>query len=146
MKIMLFSDGGSRGNPGPASIGVVICEVDSDTKKKLNLKEISEFIGVGTNNVAEYTAILHGLKWIKENIEIENLCVECFLDSQLVVEQLCGRYKMKNEGLKPLFWEIRDLILALGGQVTFKHIPREQNSAADALVNLALDKELKGDK
>jgi ribonuclease HI len=146
MKITLFSDGGSRGNPGPAGIGVVIRQIDEKTHKNTSLKEISEFIGVGTNNIAEYTAILQGLKWIKENTDINDLSVECFLDSQLVVEQLCGRYKMKNEGLKPLFWEIRDLILALGGQVTFKHIPREQNAEADLLVNLALDKELKGDK
>ncbi len=65
--------------------------------------------------------------------------VEFLLDSQLVVEQLNQRYKLKNEGLKPLFWEIRDLILKLGGRVSFKYIPREQNKEADRLVNQALD-------
>ena len=136
MKITIFSDGGARGNPGPAGIGIVI-------KDKI---EISKYIGTATNNQAEYRAVIEALNWIIENypnhltatseVAVE---VEFFLDSQLVVEQLNGNYKLKNEGLKPLFWEIRELIMKLGGKVTFKYIPREQNKEADKLVNKALD-------
>ena len=135
----IYSDGGSRGNPGPAAIGVVI-------KFDQKVEEISECIGVATNNVAEYTAVIHALNWVKENINDTSISIDFFLDSQLVVEQLKGNYKMKNEGLKPLFWTIRGLIMDLGGIVSFTHIPREENCEADALVNKALDNQLKGDK
>ncbi|MCL5407167.1 MAG: ribonuclease HI family protein [Patescibacteria group bacterium] len=138
MKIIIFSDGGARGNPGPAGIGCVI--------QNANLKsQISKYIGTTTNNQAEYTAVIEALKWVIANHTVTATSqvaveVEFFLDSELVVEQLNGRYKVKNEGLKPLFWQIRDLIMQLGGKVTFKHIPREQNKEADKLVNLAIDK------
>ena len=135
----IYSDGGSRGNPGPAAVGVVI-------KFDQKVEEISECIGVATNNVAEYTAVIHALNWVKENINDTSISIDFFLDSQLVVEQLKGNYKMKNEGLKPLFWTIRGLIMDLGGIVSFTHIPREENCEADALVNKALDNQLKGDK
>ena len=138
-KIIVNSDGGARGNPGPAAIGVVI---DVEGKKH----EISKCIGDATNNQAEYQAVIEALKFIQSNLENrtpgvrENgLEIECLLDSELVVEQLNGRYKIKNEGLKPLFLEIRNLIIAIGGDVTFKHIRREQNKKADELVNKALD-------
>lgn len=141
MKIKIFSDGGARGNPGPAGIGCVI-------KSQKDI-EISKYIGIATNNQAEYTAVIEALKWLISNsITADATCqvaveVEFFLDSELVVEQLNGRYKVKNEGLKPLFWQIRDLILQLGGKITFKHISREQNKEADKLVNLAIDKATK---
>ncbi len=138
MNITIHSDGGSRGNPGPAGIGVVI-EYVGQTQK------IAEYIGEATNNQAEYQAIVAGLLWVKENIK-EDRQIECYLDSQLVVEQLKGNYKMKNEGLKPLYWQARGLIMDLGGKVTFNYVPREQNKEADALVNLALDNHMKGDK
>ena len=141
-KIIIYSDGGSRGNPGPAGIGVVI-----DGKA-----EISKCIGTATNNQAEYTAVIEALKWVLENsnrsnptYEVgfgepdNNLKIELFLDSQLVVEQLNQRYKLKNEGLKPLFNQIQELIGKIGGKVTFSHIPREKNVKADKLVNKALD-------
>lgn len=137
--ITIFSDGGSRGNPGPASIGVVI---DIDGK----IQELSEYIGEGTNNMAEYTAVIHGLEWVSANIQDSDIFIDFFLDSQLVVEQLNGNYKMKNEGLKPLFWQIRELIIKLGGKVTFSYIPRAQNAEADRLVNKALDKHMKGNE
>lgn len=137
--IIVHTDGGSRGNPGPAGIGVVI-EFDANTE------EISACIGIATNNQAEYQAVIHGLTWVKENIK-DDMTVECLLDSQLVVEQLKGNYKMKNEGLKPLFWQIRELIIDLGGKVTFTHIPREENAEADRLVNKALDNDqMRGNK
>lgn len=137
--LKIFSDGGSRGNPGPAGIGVVI-EYDEQTH------EIAECIGEATNNIAEYRAVIHALEWVQTNIDDDNIEIKCFLDSQLVVEQLNQRYKLKNEGLKPLFWQIRDLIMKLGGRVSFQYIPRAENAEADALVNKALDKQTKGDK
>lgn len=139
-QIKIFTDGGSRGNPGPAGIGVLI-ELNQSEEK------ISKYIGVATNNQAEYTAVLEALKYLNENFSDKDLEMEFFLDSQLVVEQLNGNYKLKNEGLKPLFWEIRDLIFSLGGKVSFSHVPREKNKTADKLVNAAIDEALKkGDK
>lgn len=135
--VTIFTDGGSRGNPGPAAIGGVIKYDDKQ-------HDFAECIGETTNNQAEYQAILFALNWVKENT-VDDIEVNCFLDSQLVVEQLKGNYKMKNEGLKPLFWEIREIIMDLGGKVGFTHIPREQNKDADALVNMALDKQTKGE-
>lgn len=133
MKITIFSDGGARGNPGPAGIGCVIQTQD--------LFKISKYIGEATNNQAEYQAVIEALKWVKDNRDKqEDLEIEFFLDSELVVEQLNQRYKLKNEGLKPLFWQVRELILQLGGKVTFKYISREKNKEADKLVNLAIDK------
>jgi len=148
-KITIYTDGGARGNPGPAGIGAII---QISNLKSQNEEKISKYIGTATNNQAEYRAVIEALKWIKENliqpkttsaVVSNRLGIECFLDSELIVEQLNQRYKIKNEGLKPLFWEIRDLVMALGGKVTFKYIPREQNQEADKLVNLALDKEAK---
>ncbi|MEI6040254.1 MAG: ribonuclease HI family protein [Candidatus Berkelbacteria bacterium] len=133
----IFTDGGSRGNPGPAAIGGVIKYDDKQ-------HDFAECIGETTNNQAEYQAIAFALNWICKNFH-EECEIKCFLDSQLVVEQLKGNYKMKNEGLKPLFWQIRESILLLGGKVSFTHIPREQNKDADALVNMALDKQMKGE-
>lgn len=132
MKINIFTDGGARGNPGPAGIGAVI-KIGGKTQ------EISKYIGTATNNQAEYQAVIIGLSWVKENTKEDNLEIECFLDSELIVHQLSQKYKLKNEGLKPLFWQVRDLIMHLGGKVTFKYIPREQNKEADRLVNKAID-------
>lgn len=151
-KIVIFCDGGARGNPGPAGVGVVIRQLDKETKRPI---EISKFIGTATNNQAEYRAVIEALKWIKEKYpsnrptlvpgtrgKVEDLEIECFLDSQLIVEQLNLRYKIKNEGLKPLFNQVRELIMSLDGKVTFAHILREKNKEADKLVNQALDKEV----
>ncbi len=132
MKIKIFSDGGARGNPGPAGIGAIISNEQEN-------KKISQYIGEATNNQAEYKAVIAALSWIKENIEADQTEIECLLDSELIVEQLNQRYKIKNEGLKPLFWQVRDLVVALGGNVTFKYIPREKNKEADRLVNKAID-------
>jgi len=137
----IHSDGGARGNPGPAGIGAVIETCGLNTEHQI-VKEISKYIDVATNNQAEYKAVVEALKWVKENLTDKELVISCYLDSQLVVEQLKGNYQMKNEGLKPLFWEIRDLIMSLGGRVSFQHIPREQNKEADKLVNEAIDKAL----
>ncbi|OGD65624.1 hypothetical protein A3F08_01110 [Candidatus Berkelbacteria bacterium RIFCSPHIGHO2_12_FULL_36_9] len=135
----VYSDGGSRGNPGPAAYGFVIYN-----NKKEKIAEGLKFLGTLTNNQAEYHGILAALSAVKQLMaNSQQPIVECFLDSQLIVEQMNGRYKIKNEGLKPLFWKIRELILELGGNVSFKHIPREENKEADKLANEAIDKGIK---
>ena len=136
MKFLINTDGGARGNPGPAGIGAIV-------KYEKKEEKILKYIGEATNNQAEYRAVIEALKWVKENAKENDLEIECLLDSELIVEQLNQRYKIKNEGLKPLFWEIRDLIMALGGKVSFKYIPREKNKEADKLVNEAIDKRSK---
>lgn len=130
-----WTDGGARGNPGPAGYGVVICDAESQI-----VAEIAEYIGETTNNQAEYRAVLSALEKIQELASGEPVRVHMRLDSELVVKQLTGLYKIKNEGLKPIYWKIRDLVMALGGQVEFEHIPRRENKRADELANEAMDR------
>jgi ribonuclease HI len=140
-RFTIYSDGGSRGNPGPAACGVVIFNGDKE------IKRLNKTIGNTTNNQAEYQALEMGLNWIKLNCYADiALCdegskISCKLDSELVVKQLNGEYKIKNVELKPWFAKIRNLVIELGGGVTFSHIRREQNKIADMLVNEALDRE-----
>lgn len=136
MKYTIYTDGGARGNPGPAGSGAIIYSQDGKV-----LKRIAKYIGEATNNQAEYQAVVAALEYMVTLLDdkIANPTIAMFLDSKLIVEQMNGRYKVKNEGLKPLFWHIRDLIMKLGGAVTFSFIPREQNQEADALVNEAID-------
>lgn len=133
MSIKIYTDGGARGNPGPAAIGIIIKGIGDKTI------EISESIGVTTNNQAEYKAIIRALEELKK-YAIINSEINCFLDSQLIVEQVNGNYKIKNEGLKPLYSRTRELVIELGGRVSFQYIPRTENTRADYLVNHALDK------
>lgn len=132
MKIIIFTDGASRGNPGHASYGFTI----SDQKGKLLYQE-GKYIGIATNNVAEYTAVHEALKKVNEEFNGQNE-IELFADSKLVAEQLSGRYKIKSPHLKPLIEKIKILVVELGG-VIFTHVPRAQNSKADSLANQALD-------
>lgn len=133
MTIKIFTDGASRGNPGPASFGFVVLH-----SSKVIHKE-GQYIGETTNNVAEYTAVLKALEYVNEKLKKdEKLQVHLFADSKLVAEQLSGRYKIKAEHLKPIIQKIQLLNLELGG-VIFSHIPREQNTIADQLANYALD-------
>jgi ribonuclease HI len=128
MKAIIHSDGGSRGNPGPAAIGVVI----ELPHKKI---EIGEKIGIATNNVAEYRAIIRGLEEAQKNNVTE---VECYLDSELVVKQIKGEYRIKD----PKMIELASKVFALRDTfdfIVFISIPREKNKAADKLVNMALD-------
>lgn len=134
MKLIVFTDGASRGNPGPASFGFTI----SDERGNL-LYEEGRYIGITTNNVAEYTGVLEALMYIKGNLAKESkVSIELYADSKLVVEQLSGRYKIKSPHLKPLIERIKILALELGG-VIHSHIPRSKNTEADRLANLALD-------
>jgi ribonuclease HI len=125
-----FTDGGARGNPGPAAIGVAIYDDEGNT-----VHEVSEYLGHQTNNYAEYTALVRALKEAKK-LGAEKL--SCFLDSELVVKQLAGEYRVKNEDLRVLFEEAKKLACDFT-RVTFEHVRREKNKAADRLVNEALD-------
>ena len=124
-------DGGARGNPGPAAAGVVILTADDGTV----LHQSGIFLGRATNNVAEYRAMLAGMEAASE---LEATEVEVVSDSQLLVRQMTGRYRVKNEGLKPLYEEAKRLQKQFA-RCTFRHVPREENTHADRLVNQALD-------
>lgn len=129
-KLIIYTDGGARGNPGPAAIGAVL--IDQQAKV---VAEISECIGEATNNQAEYRAVIAALTKAKSLGASE---LEFFLDSELVVKQLKLEYKVKNAELVPLFLQVHNLAVGFK-KVTFKHVRREQNVEADKLVNLALD-------
>lgn len=133
MKLIIYTDGASRGNPGQASYGFTI----SDENGNL-LYEDGRYIGIATNNVAEYTAVYEALKYAKEKYSSGKPAVEVYADSKLVAEQLSGRFKIKSPHLKPLIEKIKILAVDLGG-VIFTHVPRVQNFEADRLANQALD-------
>jgi ribonuclease HI len=128
--LVLQFDGGSRGNPGPAGIGVSLTDEEGTP-----LYELGEFLGRRTNNVAEYTALLRGLHAAK-TLGAAKLTVRS--DSELLVRQINGIYKVKSPDLKPLFQQAVALINALG-DVTVSHVYREGNTRADELANLAMD-------
>jgi ribonuclease HI len=132
MILTIFTDGASRGNPGPASYGFVITGEDGKV-----IYEEGKYIGTTTNNVAEYSAVLTALQHVTENIPSVS-AVNFFADSRLVVEQLNGRFKIKNENLKRLILEIKNLEQKFA-RVTYTHVYREKNKIADKLANLALD-------
>jgi ribonuclease HI len=126
----LFADGGSRGNPGPAAGGAILLADDGKP-----LCEVNEYLGVATNNVAEWTGLLIGLRAALE-LGVQELDV-C-LDSELVVRQLSGVYRVKHPNLIPLYTKVRALLRQFS-RVEVKHVRRAENAAADALVNQALD-------
>ena len=132
MAYNLYADGGARGNPGPAASGFVIYN-----NKKIIARE-GKYLGIATNNQAEYNAILLGLEKA-QNLKITEL--DCFLDSELVVKQLKLEYKVKNKDLAAIFLKAWNLSKKFK-RVKFHHIPREKNKEADALVNEILDKHL----
>jgi ribonuclease HI len=131
--IRIFCDGGSRGNPGPAAIGAVVLDPSQDPPRLIG--SVSETIGVATNNVAEYQALIRGLEVAAEHHADR---VEIRADSQLLVRQLEGRYRVKHDGLLPLYRRAKEL-LAPYADVDLAHVRREDNVEADALVNAALD-------
>lgn len=132
MKLIIYTDGASRGNPGPASYGFTV----SDGKGEHIYKE-GKYIGIATNNVAEYKAVLEAFKWVRENIKKQPE-IELYADSKLVKEQLSGRYKIKSPHLKPLIAEIKQLESNFE-KILYTHVPRAKNTKADALANQALD-------
>jgi ribonuclease HI len=132
-ELVVYCDGGSRGNPGPAAIGAVV--LDPATEPPQRLAEVSERIGVTTNNVAEYRALIAGLE-AAAPYGARRLRVRA--DSLLVIQQLRGKWRVKQPHLKPLHQQARQLLAAYD-DVDLQHVPREDNTAADALVNAALD-------
>ena len=130
----MFTDGAARGNPGPAGLGVVI-----EDEQGMRLRGLHRWLGVATNNEAEYHALIEGLKavseWKPDRLEV-------YLDSKLVAEQVKGNYRVKEPRLQRLHLEAREL---LGGflDVEIKHVEREHNKGADALANMAIDAHVK---
>ncbi len=133
----IFTDGGSRGNPGPGAVGVVI----KDENKK-NIRMINKFLGETTNNVAEYMAIIEALKWIKENKKKDNAEFNFSVDSKLIVSQLNGFFKIKNAKLVDLVIQVRGLENEISGKIIYRFIPRHLNKEADLLVNQSLNKNI----
>lgn len=129
----IFSDGGSRGNPGQAAYGFVIY----DDRKQVLFKEGRE-IGIATNNVAEYMGIVSALQYLRDHGE-RGIEIAFFMDSELAARQLQGVYQVKNEQLRSLFYTVKRLQEELEADIIFSSIPRTQNIEADALVNQALD-------
>lgn len=132
MKLILYTDGGSRGNPGPSGAGAVVYD-----KNHKVIKKYAEFLGTGTNNQAEYKALILGLEKAKKLGGTE---LDCYLDSKLIVEQLNRKYKIKNPALGFLFIKVWNLLQNFK-TVNFYHISREKNKIADTLVNKALDEQ-----
>jgi probable phosphoglycerate mutase len=131
--LRVYCDGGARGNPGPAGVGAVVVDPSLDPPEVL--ASVSESIGVATNNVAEYRALIAGLE-AAEPFEARRLEVRA--DSKLVIEQVAGRWKVKQPHLEPLRSQVRAL-LDKYDEVDLRHIPRAQNADADALANAAMD-------
>lgn len=129
-RLIVNVDGGSRGNPGEAAVGIVVATPEGEV-----LAEVGERIGVATNNVAEYRALLRGIELAREHGADE---IEVYGDSELVVRQVRGEYRVKDAGLKPLHAQAR---AALSGfdSWSIDHVRRERNERADALLNEALD-------
>jgi len=135
-KIIIYTDGGSRGNPGPAAIGVFV----TDSTGAM-ITEVAETIGNATNNFAEYQGVLRGLQTVKEKYgkKTKDMEFEFRLDSELVQKQLSGVYQIKEAGLVPHFIEIHNLQVSSFPNLLFTHVKRELNKDADRLVNEALD-------
>jgi ribonuclease HI len=149
---MIHTDGGARGNPGPAAVGVVIEEVMGEAQSQTagratKPKVIARFgkkIGEATNNIAEYTAVTEALEEVRGQLskiksERGSLEIQFYLDSTLVVNQLNGVFRVKEAHLRELLMRVRALEAEVGGYITYSVVPREHNQDADVLVNQALD-------
>ncbi len=133
MQVTIYSDGGARGNPGPAGIGAVIYD-----ENKKEIATISRFIGKATNNQAEYEALIAALEKAK-NLKLKDLKV--YLDSELIVKQINREYKVKDKDLAKLFIKVYNLIQSFE-KINFYHVRREENKRADQLANEAMDNEI----
>jgi len=138
MEIKVFVDGGARGNPGPAALGFYI-----EDEKGKELVKFGQTLGVSTNNIAEYSAIVAALEWLLKNKNKSRIkCVNFFMDSKLACSQINGLYKVKNANLRELLFLVRQKDAELGIPIKYFHIPREENKKADRMVNLALDNKI----
>lgn len=139
-QLVIYTDGGARGNPGPAGTGCTVEGLGEHTLKK------GRYIGETTNNTAEYQAVIDALSLIESHPNFTpNMSATFHLDSKLVVHQLKGDYKIKQPHLKKLVAQIHQKLTKLNLSATFTYIPREKNQAADRLVNQALDQALSND-
>jgi ribonuclease HI len=139
MEFTIFADGGSRGNPGPAGAGAIV----RDGEGKV-VAEISEYLGINTNNVAEYTGILSALETLAAKLgeKASEASIIVKMDSMLVVKQMNGEYRIKHPNLQPLAARVNEVRRKFKS-VTFAHVYREHNKEADRLANLAMDKGMK---
>ena len=128
--ITAYFDGGARSNPGPAGYGVYIVDEHGAVQA-----ELAGSLGIATNNIAEYNGLIAALQWAVDH-NLEAITIKG--DSLLIIEQMRGNYKVKNEGLKPLHMKARMLVMQIGN-VTFEHVPREKNKDADRLSNVGMD-------
>jgi ribonuclease HI len=132
--LKIYTDGGARGNPGPAAYGLVI-----KNQKENIIYKYGEKIGKATNNQAEYEGLIAGLKWlVKKNVQPEK--IDFFLDSTLVVNQMQGNFKVKSLNIRPLWRRAKKLEDKIDAKINYHHIPREKNTEADKMLNEALDK------
>ena len=134
-RVVVNCDGAARGNPGPAGAGAVVTDPDGTV-----LAEIAEGLGETTNNVAEYTAAIRGLE-AAQRLGAQDVLLRS--DSQLMINQMTGRYRVRTAHLQPLHRQVRDLVRGFR-RVEFEHVPRERNAAADALANQGVDDWLAG--
>lgn len=147
MTLRIYTDGGARGNPGEAAVGFLIYKINLNNGLQTELCRMGKTIGVATNNVAEYKAVIEALIWVKTNLgkELEkekDSLFEFKLDSKLVASQLSGTFKIKDPNLRLLLVNVYNLVGALKTTASYTYIPREENQAADLEVNLALDAKL----
>lgn len=137
MHFTLYADGGSRGNPGPSGAGAVV--FDNSGKRVV---EVADYLGVATNNIAEYNGVLRGLRALRDTYPegyFRTASVTVKMDSKLVIEQLKGGYRVKHPNLVPLYLEVKNLIARDFSKVEFVHVPRADNADADMLANRAMD-------
>ena len=132
--VTIFTDGGARGNPGPAGAGAVVY------KGKKKVAEVSEFLGIQTNNWAEYEALILALEAARKTLEKKVPDVAVKMDSELIVKQMQGEYRVKHPELKTQYQRARRLIEESFPNISFTHIPREKNYEADQLANDAMDR------
>jgi ribonuclease HI len=137
MKLKMFSDGGSRSNPGDAGVGVYIKSVDDNSYEE----KLYQYIGIKTNNEAEYEALIRGLRFlieVEENIDVSEVEIRCYLDSLLVVNQMNGVWKVRDKKMKEKYNFAKNLADQFK-KIDFIHVPREENEVADMLANKAMD-------
>lgn len=139
-ELIIYSDGGARGNPGPSAIGGILFFKDAPKNQKTTFKK---YIGSGTNNEAEYQAVIFGLKKATELLKEHSAqtVIKYHLDSELIYKQMIGDYRVKTPHIQKLYQEVKKII-PFFKKVTFHHIRRELNREADQLVNEALDQQL----
>lgn len=138
-ELRIFTDGGARGNPGPAATGVYI---ESGSGEKI--AEFGNYLGEATNNVAEYMAVFNAFSFLVENRNLLDTDTKIifFMDSNLIRSQLTGVFKIKNANLKTLFYKIKEKEREIGLPVEYNFVPREKNKKADKMVNVTLDRNL----